>query len=85
MARRLRLFGTLKEKLDQVSVPTLGALGRAMAVFRFWYDEIRTHDHLGGITPMEAWQGIDPFRMTPVAVERFEGWDGLLTGFYLRR
>jgi len=33
----------------------------------------------------EAWDGVDPYRHKPVAVEWFEAWDGLLTGFRIRR
>jgi len=40
---------------------------------------------LHGLTPAEAWRGIDPYRSAPRAVERFSAWDSLLTGFYLRR
>jgi transposase InsO family protein len=80
-----RLFGTLKEKLDRVCVPDVDALGDALRVFKFWYNEVRSHDRLEGRTPMEAWNGIDPYRTAPKAAHRFGGWDGLLTGYYLRR
>jgi hypothetical protein len=53
--------------------------------FRHWYNVIRPHQHLHGLTPHEAWCGIDPYRSAPRAVERFSAWGGLLTGFYLHR
>ena len=42
-------------------------------------------DHLGRATPLEAWRDIDPYELTPKAVELFTAWGGLLTGYYLRR
>ena len=80
-----RLFLTLKEKLNQLVVSSFEALDQALAVFRGWFNEVRPHDHLGGATPLEAWLGIDPYKLSPKAVELFVGWDGLLTGYYLRR
>jgi hypothetical protein len=38
-----------------------------------------------GATPMEAWCDIDPFARAPKAVQWFEAWDGLLTGYRMRR
>jgi len=80
-----RLFGTLKEKLNKVSVPDFPALDRAMMEFRFWYNHIRPHQHLNGWTPAEAWVGLDPYRHPPRATLCFHAWDGLLEGIYLRR
>ena len=80
-----RLFLTLKEKLNRLVVSNFEALDQALVVFRGWYNEIRPHDHLGGATPLEAWRGIDPYKLTPKAVELFTAWGGLLTGYYLRR
>jgi transposase InsO family protein len=79
-----RLFGTLKGKLDRVEIDSREALKRLLAEFGFWYNAVRPHQHLAGLTPQEAWRGIDPFRAAPKAVYRFEAWDGLLRGFYLR-
>jgi hypothetical protein len=79
-----RLFGTLKGKLDRIEIDGREALKGLLAEFGFWYNAVRPHQHLGGLTPQEAWRGIDPFRAAPKAVYRFEAWDGLLRGFYLR-
>ncbi len=51
-----RLFGTLKEKLDQLEVPHFNSLQHALAEFQFWYNQIRPHQHLDGWTPRDAWQ-----------------------------
>jgi transposase InsO family protein len=80
-----RLFLTLKQKLNAVTPDDGAALDRLLAAFRHWYNVIRPHQHLHGLTPHEAWCGIDPYRSAPRSVERFSAWGGLLTGFYLRR
>jgi transposase InsO family protein len=41
-----RLFGTLKEKLNQFAVPDFCTLERMLAEFRFWYNAVRPHQHL---------------------------------------
>jgi len=72
-----RLFGTLKQKLDQLAyspLPQAGGgprvrkmLNRDLAIFRHWYNHIRPHQNLNGLTPAEAWHGIDPYRPNPKA------------------
>ena len=80
-----RLFGTLKAKLDLFGVADGLTLQRMMATFQVWYNEVRVHQHLLGLTPCEAWGGIDIYKTAPKSVEYFSEWDGELTGFYLRR
>lgn len=80
-----RLFGTLKQKLDQLEVDGFAALNSSLGEFRFFYNHVRPHQHLQGRTPAEAWDGVDPYAL-PVRQEYwFAAWDGLLCGFYLRR
>jgi putative transposase len=80
-----RFFGSLKASLDQLAVSSFDALGDALGEFRFFYNHVRTHQHLGGATPAEAWANIDPQLSRFKQVFWFEAWDGLLAGFYLRR
>jgi transposase InsO family protein len=80
-----RFFGTLKEKLDFWAVDSREQLAHALIGFRAWYNHVRPHQHLGGRTPMEAWSGIDPYATAPRSIRHFSAWDGLLTGFYMRR
>ncbi len=80
-----RLFGSLKQKLDQLQVDSRAALVELMAEFRTWYNHVRPHQNLGGVTPAEAWSGVDPYAQAPRQAIWFEAWDGLLTGYYLRR
>jgi putative transposase len=79
-----RLFGTLKESLNLLAVRDAQALVLLLRQFCFWYNCVRPHQHLCGATPYEAWTGAD-IRQPPKAARYFSVWDGLLTGFYLRR
>lgn len=79
-----RLFGTLKQKLDQWQVHDLTQLNRDLAVFRHWYNHVRPHQNLNGRTPAEAWRGSNPYTKGSEQEYWFEAWDGLLTGYGLR-
>ncbi len=80
-----RFFGTLKEKLNGWAVDGHEQLNLALGDFRTWYNHVRPHQHLSGRTPVEAWAGIDPYASAPRSIRYFSAWDGLLTGFYMRR
>ena len=80
-----RFFGTLKKRLDGWAVDSLDQLDLALGDFRIWYNHVRPHQHLGGRTPFEAWQAIDPYAAPPREVRYFSAWDGMLTGYWLRR
>jgi putative transposase len=79
-----RFFGTLKEKLDNWEVDSLGQLNGALGQFRLWYNHVRPHQNLNGRTPAEVWAGKDFHISKPKNEIWFEAWDGLLTGYYLR-
>jgi putative transposase len=80
-----RLFGTLKQKLDQWGIAGFNALNGSLAEFRFFYNFVRPHQNLDGRTPAEAWAGKNPFATKIKSEYWFETWDGLLQGYYLRR
>jgi putative transposase len=84
-ARVERFFGTLKESLNQLAVTSFDALNHALTEFRFFYNHVRSHQNLAGATPAEAWAGVDPHVTRFKQEYWFEGWDGLLQGYYLRR
>lgn len=79
-----RLFGTLKGKLDRIEIDGRETLACLLAEFRVWYNTVRPHHNLAGLTPDEAWYGIDPYANTPKSTHWFEAWRGLLKGYYLR-
>lgn len=80
-----RFFGTLKQELDRLAVDSLEGLSGALGEFRFFYNHVRSHQNLAGRTPAEAWADVNPFGAEHKDEYWFEGWDGLLTGYYLRR
>lgn len=101
-----RFFGTLKRALGQLAVEGRDGLILALVEFRFFYNHIRPHQHLAGLTPGEVWAGcrwkikggavLNAATMNNRAVAIaalppvkeafwFEAWDGLLSGYYLRR
>ncbi len=78
-----RFFGTLKEKLNQWHVDSFDQLNHSLHVFRFWYNHVRPHQYLDGLTPVEVWQGRTGFKWSNNKAYWFNEWDGLLTGYYL--
>lgn len=78
-----RLFGTLKQKLDQWNVPGIEQLNRDLDLFCHWYNGIRPHQNLDGRTPAEVWRGVDSYAKPPVREHWFEAWGGLLAGYVL--
>lgn len=79
-----RLFGTLKDKLDQWIVAGFKQLNTDLNTFQYWYNHIRSHQNLDGRTPAEAWHGIAPYAKPAKRESWFEVWDGLLSGYHLR-
>lgn len=82
-----RLFGTLKPLLKQLEIPNFNALQVALIEFSLFYNHVRPHQHLNGLTPAEAWQGytqqdIQQSIKSPLLVQAL---DGLLVGYHLRR
>jgi putative transposase len=80
-----RFFGTLKQKLRDWSVEDKEQLRDALCLFRAWYNHVRPHQHLRRMTPAEAWAGADIHRGRPREMLWFDAWDGLLTGYLIRR
>ena len=76
-----RFFGTFKSVIRKTCVESRESLNDALPDFRFWYNHIRTHDHLDGHTPAEKWDGRVKATDNP---RYFESWGGVLAGFYFR-
>ena len=83
-----RLFGTLKPILRKVSPTTTMALQKALVEFSHFYNQIRPHQGLGGLTPQEAWKGQDSGRCAGVHSsaegQRVYAPDGPMVGYGLR-
>ncbi len=70
-----RFFGTLKAKLDRLAVDSFDSLNNALAEFRFFYNHVRPHQNLAGLTPAEAWSGAAPFAHPAKREYWFEAWE----------
>jgi transposase InsO family protein len=79
-----RFFGTLKNSLRNFVIQDGELLLQSIYQFQFWYNNARTHQHLAGRTPMDAWCGRDPFCNIPKVVEIHSLWHGALKGMVLR-
>ena len=77
-----RFFGTLKQKLNRWSVDSFEQCNHDLEIFRFWYNQVRTHNNLNGKTPEEVWKNSDIYKHESENIYYFNEWDGLLTGFY---
>jgi len=77
-----RFFGTFKNVTNKLIFETQQSIETALPEYRFWYNHVRTHDYLDGLTPAEKWDGKDRKTNKPML---FEGWGGLLAGYYFRR
>ncbi|QEI12896.1 integrase core domain-containing protein [Cellvibrio japonicus] len=76
-----RFFGTLKRKLQHYTIHSAETVANDLAVYRFWYNHIRTHQYLNGRTPAEAW-GKQTLNLNNQPIG-FSAWDSALTGYYL--
>ncbi|WP_281559522.1 integrase core domain-containing protein [Thalassomonas sp. RHCl1] len=75
-----RFFDTLKSKIKRLDLTKFDSIQDELAVFRFWYNQIRPHQNLAGYTPMEVWQNkANRYGKKAIWVN---DWHGLLTGYY---
>lgn len=68
----------------RIEIDTREALVYLLGDFSIWYNAVRPHQNLAGLTPDEVWYGANPYINAPKSVHWFEAWDGLLKGYYLR-
>jgi hypothetical protein len=69
-------------------IPSVSALQKALVETQNFYNHVRTHQNLNGLTPAEAWQGLTPtdIRQNPSkSVTLVQALDGVLVGYHLRR
>ena len=82
-----RLFGTLKPLLKQLEIQSSKVLQSALIEFSLFYNHVRPHQNLNGLTPAEAWQGYiqQDIRQNVKSPLLVQALDGLLVGYHLRR
>ncbi|QEM83268.1 integrase core domain-containing protein [Halomonas binhaiensis] len=74
-----RFFGTLKRHLDDIIPASHINLEIMMREFRGWYNHARPHQHLGGFTPAEVWEGRAKSTNAPQWISI---WDGRINGWW---
>lgn len=83
-----RLLGTLKPLLRQLIVPSGGSLQAALDEFKVFYNHVRPHQNLHGLTPAEHFAGLKPtdLRQMPIKqVQEVQALAGLMRGYWIRR
>jgi transposase InsO family protein len=83
-----RLFGTLKPLLKQLAMPNGAALQVALDEFKVFYNHVRPHQNLQGLTPAEHFAGLRPtdLRQMPIKqVTEVQALAGLMRGYWIRR
>lgn len=86
--RMERLFGTLKPLLRQLAIPNAQALQNALQEFTLFYNHVRPHQNLQGLTPAEKWQwysATDIAQRPPKSATLVQALHGLCVGYYMRR
>jgi transposase InsO family protein len=74
-----RFFGTFNQHLDRITIADADDLRCKLIEFRAWYNHVRTHQHLHGYTPAEAWDGRTKSTRRP---QWFEVWEGRISGWF---
>jgi hypothetical protein len=74
------LFGTVKRVLWLCVEAGGGTALQDLRLVRTWYNHLRPHQNLDGLTPAEAWSGKPADRQgRPVWCSE---WDGVLSGYW---
>jgi putative transposase len=86
--RMERLFGTMKALLRQLVIPSGAMLQAALDEFRTFYNHVRPHQNLQGLTPAEHFAGLQPADLTQMPVRKaieVQALAGLMWGYWIRR
>ena len=80
-----RFFGTMKHTFKKLDFYNEKGIIEALAIFRFYYNHVRPHQHIDYFTPSEVWSGID--KITSKSTDEiyyFSELDGMINGFYFK-
>jgi transposase InsO family protein len=81
-------FGRIKPFINQLDIHSPVGLQNALDEIRHFFNHVRTHQNLAGLTPAEAWAGLTPtdLAQTPTkSTQLVQALDGLLVGYHIRR
>lgn len=76
-----RFFGSFKQKWRQLDFNHCTNLQTELDIYQTWYNHIRTHSNLGGLTPAEVWQGRQ--NKNADQAQWISAWHGVLCGYYV--
>ncbi len=74
-----RFFGTFKAAIGKIAIINGEHLATKLIEFRAFYNHVRSHQHLDGRTPAEAWSGSGRAFGSGELVQL---WKGTLCGYY---
>jgi len=81
-------FGRIKPYIRQIHIHSPAGLQNTLDDIRHFFNHVRTHQNLAGLTPAEVWHGltlIDIAQTTPKSAQLVQMLDGLLVGYHVRR
>jgi putative transposase len=81
------MFDSLKPLLRQLVITDAAALQGRLHEFARFYNHVRVHQSLGGLTPAEVWSGQDLNAMRRCYGQGrwVQALDGLMQEYWLRR
>lgn len=79
-------FGRIKPVIKQLDIHSSAGLQNALNEIRHFFNHVRTHQNLGGMTPADAWAGLTPIDLAqtpPKSTQLVQALDGLLVGYHI--
>jgi putative transposase len=81
-------FGRIKPFIVQIDILSPVGLQNALEEIRHFFNQFRTHQNLGGLTPAEAWTELCPTDLAqtaPKSTQLVQALDDVLAGYHIRR
>lgn len=81
-------FGRIKPYIRQIHIHSPAGLQNALNDIRHFFNHVRTHQNLAGLTPAEVWHGLTPIdiaQTTPKSAQLVQMLDGQLVRYHVRR
>jgi len=81
-------FGRIKPYIRQTHIHSPDGLQNVLDDIRHFFNHVRTHQNLAGLTPAEVWHGLTPIDIAqtpPKSAQLVQALDGLLVGYHIQR